>query len=79
MRVRAKNEESGEKTDHERFEVWPPPLCKAIPDLPFVVDAVRDTELLRIPRGCKALVEAPLEPVDLIFTRLEVITGSMGK
>jgi hypothetical protein len=79
MCVRAKDGENGEKTDHERFEVWPPPLCEAIPDLPFVVDAVRDTELLRIPRGCKALVEAPLEPVDLIFTRLEVVTRSTGK
>jgi hypothetical protein len=54
-------------------------LCKAIPDLPFVVDAVRDTELLRIPRGCEALIEPPLESVDLIFTRLKVITRSTSK
>jgi hypothetical protein len=35
--------------------------------------------LLRIPRGCEALVKLPVEPVDLIFTRLEVVTGSMDK
>jgi len=60
---------------HERFKVGPPPLGEAVPDLPLIVDAMRDAELLRVSRWRKAIVEPPFKTVDLVFTGFEVVTG----
>jgi len=38
-----------------------------------------DAELLRVMRGSEAFVEPPLKAVDLVFTWLEVVTGSTGE
>ena len=46
MIVRRRSCKNGKGMDHERFKVGPPPLCEAVSDLPLIVDAMRDTELL---------------------------------
>ena len=74
-----KEYKNGRRADHERFKVGPPPLCEAISDLPFVVNAMYDAELLRVSRWRKAIVEAPFKTVDLILTGFEVVTGSTDR
>lgn len=68
-----------ENTDHEGLKIWSPPLCKAVTYFPFVVYAMCDTELLRVPRRGEAFVEAAFKTVDLIFARFKVITGTNGR
>lgn len=63
------------RAHHKRLEVGPPPLRETVPDLPFVVDAVRRVKLARLAWRREAVVEPALEPVDLVFARLEVVSG----
>lgn len=42
---KVEGELEGRQTHHEGFEVWAPPLCKAVADFPVVIDAVRRVEL----------------------------------
>ncbi len=39
-------------TDHEGFEVGPPPLGKTIADFPVIVNPMGSIELARVTRGC---------------------------
>lgn len=69
----------GDEGVHEGLKIWSPPLCKAVTYFPFVVYAMCDTELLRVPRRGEAFVEAAFKTVDLIFARFKVIAGKFEK
>jgi hypothetical protein len=65
------------RTHHKRLKVRPPPLRETVADLPVVVHAVARVELPRVRRRREALVEAALEPVELVLARLEVVAGEL--
>lgn len=64
---------AGEEGVHESLEIRSPPLREGVPNLPVLVDALSGE--LRPDRG-EALVQARLEPLDLVVVVVEVVTWS---
>lgn len=62
---------------HERLEVRSPPLRKAVPNLPLIVHSVRRIELTRLGGRRESVVQTLLEPLNLILSRLQVVTRTV--
>jgi len=54
-------------TDHERFEIRPPPLGQTISNLPLVVDAMGDLVELRTRRRGETVIQTPFETFYFVF------------
>ena len=58
---------------HERFEIRPPPLCKCIRNLPFVIDTL--ARKLCADRR-QSFIQPRLEALDFFVARMKVVSGS---
>ena len=74
--LRKVSRRNGETTYHESLKIRPPPLGKAVSDLPIIVYAMRRVKLSRISRRGKTVVESFLQSLDFIFTRFEIVARS---
>ena len=60
---------------HKSLKIRPPPLSQTITDLPVVIHTVGRVKLAGFGGRGQAVIQPPLQPVDLVFTRLEIIPG----
>ena len=59
---------------HESLEVWSPPLCQRVSNLPFIINTF-SRELT--PHRRQPLIQPHLEPLDLVIFRFQIVTRKL--
>ena len=73
MQVSSDTQPQTRRSHHERLEIRPPPLSQTISNLPVVIHTMSRVELARFRGRGQAFIQPPLQTVDFVFTRFEIV------